>query len=176
MWFFFVCMLTGIWEKVIVRGQKGTNGNDVALCFDDAEQVLDYMRADGSIMHVYFLCALLLARRAAFRCLFTEPRWLTLWCQVLLCRCVVPALSAIIFFIMFFVCFSITAHVQKEKKKKKGLLAFIYVHSGGFKAAILKVRVTLCKRLRKGRPNQCFLQVEHYNTTWFSIRTVIELL
>lgn len=63
-----------------------------------------------------------------------------------------------------------------KKKKKRKILAFIHVDSGGFKAAILKVRVTLCKRLRKGMPNKCFLQVEHYNTTWFSIRTVIELL
>lgn len=48
-------MLACICEKVTVGGQKGTNGNDVAPCFDDAEQVLDYMRADGSIMHVCFL-------------------------------------------------------------------------------------------------------------------------
>lgn len=34
------------------RGQRGTSTNDVALCFDDAEQVFDFMRADGSIMHV----------------------------------------------------------------------------------------------------------------------------
>lgn len=54
------------------RGQRGTTSNDVALCFDDAEQVFDFMRADGSIMHVCLLCVLhrvlLPARRAPFHC------------------------------------------------------------------------------------------------------------
>lgn len=40
------------------RGQRGTTTNDVVLCFDDAEQVFDFMRADGSIMHVCLPCML----------------------------------------------------------------------------------------------------------------------
>lgn len=40
------------------RGQRGTTTNDVALSFDDAEQVFDFMRADGSIMHVCLPCML----------------------------------------------------------------------------------------------------------------------
>lgn len=40
------------------RGQRGTTANDVALRFDDAEQVFDFMRADGSIMHVCLPCVL----------------------------------------------------------------------------------------------------------------------
>lgn len=40
------------------KGQRGTTTSDVALCFDDAEQVFDFMRADGSIMHVCLPCVL----------------------------------------------------------------------------------------------------------------------
>lgn len=54
------------------RGQRGTTSNDVALCFDDAKQVFDFMRADGSIMHVCPLCVLhrvlLPTRKALFHC------------------------------------------------------------------------------------------------------------
>lgn len=73
---------------------------------------------------VYYACLLPLyapprQKSCVSLCLFTEPRWRTVRCQVLLCRCVVPALSAIIFFIMFFACLSITAHVKKKNKKNR---------------------------------------------------------
>lgn len=108
------------------RGQRGATSNDVALCFDDAEQVFDFMRADGSIMHVCLLCVLhrvLLPDRRALRFIVFVYRaqWHTMRCRVLLCQCVVPALSAIIF---YHVCRLVFHYSPRQKKKK--ILAFIY--------------------------------------------------
>lgn len=104
-----------LYMKVNVGGQKGAYANDVALRFDGAEQVFDDTRADGSIMRVCFLGTLLLARRAAFRCLFTEPRWHTVRCQVWLSRRVGPALSIILLF------FCLLFHYSPQQNEERDI-------------------------------------------------------
>lgn len=79
---------------------KGHNANDVALCVDDAEQVFDFMGADGSIMHVCFPCMLHSVPVSASMCFnvcVDWSWWQTVCCHFLLYRCVLPAVSAIIF-------------------------------------------------------------------------------
>lgn len=95
---------------------KGHTANDVALSVDDAEQVFDFIEADGSIMHVCLpgmLHSVPVPASMCFNVCVHWAWWQTVCCHILLYRCVLPAVSAIIF---YHVChwFSIIAYLKKK--------------------------------------------------------------
>lgn len=157
MYIFFICMLACTWEKVIVREQKGTNGNSVTLCFDDAEQVFDYMRADGSIVMSTFSARSFSPQELRLVVCLSSPSGTR--CGVKSC-CVAVSylLSQQLFFLSSF--FRLLFHYSPRQRKKEKRYWLLFMLTGGFGAAILEVRVTLCKPLRNGRKNQCFRKVE----------------
>lgn len=108
---------------------------------------------------VYYACLLSLARRAAFRCLFTEPLWHTVWCQVLLCRCVVPALLAIIFFHhVFLSAFPLQPTSKKKEKEKRYWLLFMSTLED-LELQSWRSEWRCANLYERGRQNQCFLKV-----------------
>lgn len=102
------------------EGQRGTTTNDVALCFDDAEQVFDFMRTDGCLpflraasaaFHCFLFCLFFLTGPSGRRCGVKSRR-------------AVPALSAVIFII------SIAVFLSSDPRTRKGsacLLMFVLV-------------------------------------------------